>query len=242
MPFGISGLRKLSGSSDVAIAVNKLVEAVQSVRLLSGVGYRVDSSSSGTRIRIRPNATAGTAQEAATGYHPFEVVAGYSDDPTAPLVRVVGWSWVFSTPWQAMALQGLGARPGSFADNASDPGQFPLPGVGQAIWLHIPVNTDFSLGDPATIEHGNPWPGYPTPWELYTETQYAGRQKNILVPIAEVSTANDDRDGTVYTVGTESRKLVQLLKTNVILRAVAFNGEARRIAEPWHGFPEFSQP
>lgn len=107
-------------------------------------------------------------------YGPFQILPGWSE--TGYRCRVNGNSFLTNIETgENIVIEGLGAASGSLNDISTDPGQFPLPNVGEYIWLTVSVYKNEILA--AYIERGipgqgNAWPNFPKPVEFYEETEF----------------------------------------------------------------------
>jgi hypothetical protein len=243
-----------SGQRLMAIQLQQLKNAIQAATIQKGVGYTFERSSGGTRLRIQSQAAGGggssQSELTALNRYPFRVVAGYvnPEAPDFPVVRIHGESYVSSVEtgelFSITGDPGLGAILDSEDDNENDPGQFPLPEIGESIWLEGTVDgyslTSVSIWFGQVGSEGL-WENYPDPIEMSEPTEEDPMPVVVKTRclIAHCVDGTDPRQGDYFTVGTgetvEYRKILQQLKTNVGVQVLMMRGVPAPVFVPWHG-------
>lgn len=237
------------GDTIRAVHLQQIIAEIRQNAIRPGPGIRMIQSGNGTTLSvddvIRRGANAATNQESRTT--PFRIVPGYPADPAFPVVRIQGESYVSMIEtgglYPITGDPGLGAILGSENDNEDDPGQFPLPEIGQSIWLELTTNA-FSVTS-ASIWYGQAgvdgWMNYPDPVEVDAatpENPFPSASKSRCL-IAHVVHGLDPRHGDTYTVGTgnnaETRKILQQLRTNLGIQVLMMRGIPCPVLVPWHG-------
>lgn len=234
-----------------AVHLQQIVDEVRKNQIRPGVGVRMIQTSNGTTLsvdttiyRTSGGAVGGPAQWA---LQPFRVVPGYPEDPAFPVVRIHGESYLsMIETGQLYPLTGdipLGAILGSEDDNPDDPGQFPLPEIGQSIWLELTTSA-FSVTS-ASLWVGQAgvdgWDNYPDPVEITPPTPEdpAPLAISSRCVLAHVVDGTDPRHGDTYTVGTgesaEIRKVLQQVKTHLGIQVLMMRGVPCPVIVPWHG-------
>lgn len=232
-----------------AVHLQQIVAEIRQNAIRPGPGIRMVQSGNGTTLSvddvIRRAAGGSTNQE--NRYTPFRIVPGYPTDPAFPVVRIQGESYLsIIETGELYAITGdpgLGAILGSETDNADDPGQFPLPEIGQSIWLELTTDS-FSVTS-ASIWYGQAgvdgWTNYPDPIEVEAPSEENPVPTAIKSRclIAHVVDGSDPRHGDTYTVGTgetpEVRKILQQLRTNLGIQVLMMRGIPCPVLVPWHG-------
>ena len=232
-----------------ALHLQQIIEEIRQNTVRPGPGLRAIQSSNGIILAVddvirRSAVTSPTNDE--RKWEPFRVVSGYPADPAFPVVRVQGESYVSFIEtgglYPITGDPGLGAILGSEDDNADDPGQFPLPEIGQSIWLEL--TTDAFAVTSASIWYGlagvDGWQNYPDPIEIQAPTEENPVPTAIKsrVLIAHVVAGDDPRHGDTYRVGTETvevRKVLQQLRTNLGIQVLMMRGVPCPVLVPWHG-------
>lgn len=232
-----------------AIHLQQIIAEIRQNAIRPGPGIRMIQSGNGTTLSVDDvirRGASGTANQEFR-YTPFRVVAGYPTDPAFPVVRIQGESYLSQIEtgelYPITGDPGLGAILGSAQDNADDPGQFPLPEIGQSIWLEI--TTDAFAVTSATIWFGQAgvdgWMNYPDPVEIEppTEENPVPMAISSRCLIAHVVAGDDPRHGDTYSVGTgetvEIRKVLQQLRTNLGIQVLMMKGVPCPALVPWHG-------
>lgn len=218
----------------------------------SGRNVRVSSSGTGSVISVDlPEARGGGDGGGGVPDYdvPFKVVLGYPADPQFPVVRIHGESYIQILETGALyTITGeppLGAILGSAQDDENDPGQFPLPEVGQSIWLEATVSgyevTSISIWTGLAGVDG--WLNYPDPVEILPpdeQNPYAIATKSRII-VAHVVDAVDPRHGDVYSVAipgsqnVEQRKILQQLKSHLAIQVLMMRGVPTPMLIPWSG-------
>lgn len=235
-----------SGDRLTAQTLQKLASAIQAATIQKGVGYTFERTGAGTRLRIEPQKGGGGSSSSEAALTPFQLVLGYPNPqaPEFPVVRIHGNSFVsIIESGQIYPVTGLGAVIGSDLDNEDDQGQFPLPEIGQSVWLEMTVD-GFAVTS-ISVWYGyagvDGWLNYPTPVQVEPVSEenpypYIWAVRQI---VAHVTYANDPRPGTVYAVGSgesvEYRKVLQVLNTNLGVQVLMVNGIPAPMLVPWHG-------
>lgn len=229
--------------------IQQICDEIQQNRIRPGVGVRLNTTSGGTTLSVDLSGIrSGSAGSSEDTYTPFQIVAGYPADPTAPVVRIQGESYVsVIETGELLSITGdpgLGAIIGGPDDNPDDPGQFPLPEIGQSVWLEATIDgfnvTSLSVWIGQAGEAGL-WENYPDPIEVTVpdpETPYAVAVVSRCL-IAHVVDGSDPRHGDTYVVGIgqnpETRKILQQLKTNLGVQVLMMRGVPAPVLVPWHG-------
>jgi hypothetical protein len=233
-----------------AVHLQQIVEEIRKNEIRPGLGLRALKTGTGTVLSVddtirRTSGGGVTNQE--NRYTPFRIVPGYPADPAFPVVRIQGESYISIIEtgelYPITGDPGLGAILGSDDDNEDDPGQFPLPEIGQSIWLEITTNA-FAVTS-ATIWFGQAgvdgWLNYPDPVEIAAPSEEDPTPTAISsrALIAHVVDATDPRHGDTYTVGegetAETRKILQQLRTNLGIQVLMMRGVPCPVLVPWHG-------
>lgn len=232
-----------------AVHLQQIVAEIRQNAIRPGRGIRMVQSGNGTTLSVDDTMRrgGGGATNDEYRYTPFRIVAGYPEDPAFPVVRIQGESYlsIIETGglYPITGDPGLGAILGSDDDNADDPGQFPLPEIGQSVWLEL--TTDAFSVTSASIWTGlagvDGWENYPDPIEVQTPTEEEPAPTAIKSRclIAHVVAGDDPRHGDTYSVGSgeepEVRKILQQLRTNLGVQVLMMRGVPCPVLVPWHG-------
>lgn len=235
-----------------AVHLQQIVEEVRKNQIRPGVGVRMMQTSNGTTLSVdttihRTPGGGSFGGPMQWALQPFRVVQGYPEDPAFPVVRIHGESYLsMIETGELYPLTGdipLGAILGSENDNSDDPGQFPLPEIGQSIWLELTTSA-FSVTS-ASLWVGQAgvdgWTNYPDPVEIIlpSETEPAPIAIKSRCLLAHVVEGIDPRHGDTYTVGTgeapEIRKILQQVKTHLGIQVLMMRGVPCPVIVPWHG-------
>lgn len=232
--------------------LQQICSEIEQNRIRPGKGVRIVVTSAGTTVSAddserRAGGTYNPADDPqAIARQPFYVTTGYPADPTFPVLRIQGESYVSSIEtgelFSITGDPGLGAILGSAQDNADDPGQFPLPQIGDSIWLEATVSGYAITSVSVWIGHAGDaglWENYPDPIEVTTgEGEFPVVVKSRCL-IAHVVDGSDPRHGDVYVVGSgetiEYRKVLQQLRTNLGVQVLMMRGIPAPVFVPWHG-------
>jgi hypothetical protein len=237
------------GDTIRATHLQQICDEIQQNRIRPGVGVRLNTTSGGTTLSVDLSGIRGASSSAATPtLTPFQIVSGYPAIPTEPVVRIQGESYVSVIETGGLLAitgdPGLGAIIGGPNDNEDDPGQFPLPEIGESVWLEAEVS-GFNI-TAITVKIGEAgasgfWENYPDPVEVSVpdpETPYEVAVVTRCL-IAHVVAGDDPRQGDVYVVGegeaAETRKVLQQLKTNLGVQVLMMRGTPAPVLVPWHG-------
>lgn len=226
--------------------IQQIVEEVRRMNPVAGMGMRMEKTPSGTVFSIAENDSrrnSGGGGIVSGTLDPWRLVIGYPEDPAYPVLRIHGESYLSAIETgELIPITGnlpLGAIIGSGSDNLNDPGQFPLPEIGESVWLECSVD-GLTIAS-ATLKKGNPfaegWINYPDPIQMAGNDPYTVSKSRVL--IAHVVAAADPRKGSVYTVGNsnppQQRKVLQQVTTHLGVQVLMMRGIAAPVIVPWHG-------
>lgn len=228
-----------------ADALNKLGDAIRAYRVTSFVGGRIEQNTGGTSLILTALTGGGGGGDA--GMLPFEVFASPDPDdpsPTRPLFEVNPVSSI----WKSM-----GSIERVIVSPFNTPGQyarFTLPDAPGAIVVTITFDEQMGITD-AILEQIplSEWPegaggaaGYPWPIERDAEATGANylRQKKLYIVLAEVSTPEDERDGTVVDDNGTQKKIIQIVQSHLMLDWQLLDGLATKVAIPWADQPQLT--
>lgn len=227
-----------------ADALNKLGDAIRAYRVTSFVGGRIEQNTGGTSLILTAQTGGGGGD---TGMLPFKVFASPDPNgptPTRPLFEVNPVSYI----WKS-----IGSIERVIVSPFNTPGQyarFNLPAAPGAVVVTITFNEQMGITN-AILEQIplNEWPdgaggpaGYPWPIERDLEATGANylRQKKLYIVIAEVSTPEDKREGTVVKDGATEKKIIQMVKSHLMLDWQLLDGLATKVAIPWSDQPQLT--
>jgi hypothetical protein len=205
-----------------------LADEVQANSIQPGKGYRLNRTSGGTSLIIdnpSPPRDAGS-----TVYFPFQVLGVDPEgEEKAPKLKIYEESRLLEDPRGELAVFDAG----SFQP-------FDFPELNSVIFIEVEFDEDmkplhYKFKD--TISTSGYWSSYPDPVErdnTATGVNYK-RQKYLNIALAEVVLPNDTRDGTIYDVDGDPRKVVQLVSTDLCMQWTVLAGMSARIAVPWVG-------
>lgn len=234
-----------SGKEILAKDLQDLIAEIKSARITSVIGGSYIRGVNGTCIKISPTSGGGGGGSAISTL-PFAVLP-YTPEtpPTPPDPRPVFEINPVSYIWQSPAtITRVIVSP------FNTPGQYPgfyLPDPPAAIVVTVTFDESMAVYT-AILEQIklDEWPenagGYPWPIErdfAATGANY-GRQKKLYIVLAEVSTPEDGRDGTVYTDQGKEKKVIQLVKSHLLLDWQILDGLAAKIAIPWQDQPQLT--
>lgn len=215
------------GMALMASDLNRLANQVRASRITSVIGGKLDVTPGGTSITVTPQSNLAASNSTPT---PWQVMgAAPQEGQEAPRLQVYLESELIEDPRGELAL---------FDTGSFDP--FTFPELNSAVFIKVEFDEDMKpiwyIVDHAVIPYGM-WPDYPDPVvrdDTATGVNYK-RQKYLFIALAEVVTPDDGREGTIYTIGEEQRKVVQLVNTNLCLQWTVLAGMSARIAVPWFG-------
>jgi hypothetical protein len=240
--------RFYAGQPVRASDLNALAEEIRKNEITKFNGGTFQRNTGGTSLTV--NATAGGGGGgggADASYHPFQIIDGYPVEQGGVVIRVSGNSWLTNIETgEKITITGLGAAPGSPQDNANDQGQFPLPQIGEYIWLTVEMQESEILA--AYIEYGalgvqNSWENFPKPVE-FDETLSLKSAKYTRVAIAQVHAENSDYvTGTRYTTETGEVRIVrQITTTHVGVQYAVIESTVAPILVPYHASAQIVAP
>jgi len=218
-----------AGMRLMASQLNRLADQVRASRVISFVGGTVNQGPGGVSLVANPFPSRG-AGGTLTSNFPFKILgAPPAEQQTAPRLQVYSESRI---------LEDARGDLGTFDAGSFEP--FDFPELQSVIYIEVEFDVDmkavhFKIGD--TISTSGYWASYPDPVErddTATGVNYK-RQKYLYVALAEVVLESDDREGAVYDVDGEKRKVVQLVKTDLCMVWTVLGGMSARIAMPWAG-------
>ncbi|MFZ9497500.1 MAG: hypothetical protein ACO265_04690 [Polynucleobacter sp.] len=235
-----------SGKPIYAKDLQDLMSEIKSARITSVVGGSFTRGIHGTCITIKQsNAAAGGG--AGSEKLPFQVFESPDPEdpaPTRPLFEVNPVSYIW---------KGIGNIERAIVTPFNTPGQyarFNLPDAPGAIVVTITFDERMGITD-AILEQIplDEWPegaggpaGYPWPIERDEEATGANylRQKKLYIVLAEVSTPEDGREGTVVNDGGTQKKIIQMVKSHLMLDWQLLDGLATKVAIPWADQPQLT--
>ena len=118
-------------------------------------------------------------------YGPFQILPGWSQ--VGYNVRVNGNSYLTNIETgENIPIQGLGAAAGSLGDVEGSLGQFPLPEIGDYIWLEVQCTKNEIVS--AYINFGNKsdWPNFPAPVQFKQNDSLFREPEFTRIAIAQV--------------------------------------------------------
>lgn len=118
-------------------------------------------------------------------YGPFQILPGWSQSEYN--VRVNGDSYLTNIETgENIPIQGLGAAAGSLGDVEESLGQFPLPNIGEYIWLEVQCTRNEIVS--AYINFGNKsdWPDFPAPVQFKNNGSLFREAEFTRIAIAQV--------------------------------------------------------
>lgn len=204
------------GGDLYASQLNELADEIRKNTIQPGIGYRFTRTSGGTSLIIgdqNGSSGGGGATENSQQY-PFKV--NYFVFEEGYYINVDPHSFLWKSP--AAETQTIANLESNFA----------FPGLGEMVVLKITLDSNLQPNGAYFIvgAHQDFWEGYPNPIERDPSN---GRQGVLFVPIAEISSPDDSRSGTV--VG--DKKIINLTKTDLCLFLTAIDGQAAVVAAPW---------
>jgi hypothetical protein len=218
-----------AGMRLMASELNRLADQVRASRVISFVGGTVNQGPGGVSLVANPFPPRGAGSVVQLNF-PFQVLGVAPEgEETAPKLKIYEESRLLEDPRGELAVFDAG----SFQP-------FDFPELNSVIFIQIEFDEDmkplhYKFRD--TISTSGYWSSYPDPVErdsTATGVNYK-RQKYLNIALAEVVLPNDTRDGTTYDVDGESRKVVQLVSTDLCMQWTVLAGFSARIAVPWTG-------
>jgi hypothetical protein len=237
-----------SGQPVRASDLNALAEEIRKNEITKFNGGTFQRNTGGTSLTVNAGGGEGGGGGGTdASYRPFQIIDGYPVEQGGVVIRVSGNSWLTNIETgEKITITGLGAAPGSPQDNANDQGQFPLPAIGEYIWLTVECQGLDIIG--ATIEYGAVgaapnWADFPKPVEFGegSTIKYAGKTR---VAIAQVHAENSDYvTGTSYTTETgEVRVVRQLVTTHLGIQWGIVESTVAPLLVPYHASPQIAAP
>jgi len=200
-----------------ASQLNELADEIRKNTIQPGSGYLINRTSGGTTLVIQDQnggsgGSGGTAES--LEQYPFKV--NYFVFEEGYYINVDPHSFLWKSP--AADTQTIANLESNFA----------FPSLGEMVVLKITLDSNYRPNGAYFIvgAYQSFWEGYPDPIERDPEN---GRQGVLYVPIAEISSADDSRSGTV--VG--DKKIINLTRTDLCLFLTAIGGQAAVVAAPW---------
>jgi hypothetical protein len=228
--------RFFAGQPVRASDLNALADEVRKNEITKFNGGTFQRNTGGTSLSVNSVSAGGGGGD--TSSHPFQIVDGYPGEQGGIVVRVRGNSWLTNIEsGEKITITGLGAALGSPQDNANDQGQFPLPAIGDFIWLTVQLEGAEVLT--AFIEYGtvgvqNSWENFPKPVEI-GQTTPIRMASFTRIAIAQIHAADQEQvSGNVYTTETgEVRVVRQLVTTHLGLQYAVVESTVAPIIVPY---------
>ena len=230
--------RFYAGQPVRASDLNALGDEIRKNEITKVNGGTFQRNSGGTSITV--SAVSGSSGKGANGTgQPFEIIDGYPTEEGGVVIRVSGNSWLTNIEsGEKIAITGLGAAPGSPQDDENDQGQFPLPEIGEYIYLEVTLTDQEITG--AEIKYGaigteQYWTDFPKPVEFTTDTPIKQAAKT-RVAIAQVHEENADYvSGKSFTTEDgEVRIIRQLVTTHLGIQYAIIESCVAPILVPYH--------
>lgn len=194
-----------------ATRLNAILDAIDRSRIQFGANVTGQFSNSGTTINANPPATAG-GPELET---PFLVITQVNDG--TPQLGVISNSHLFNGEDKDVYEEDNSGW-GLLSDDRTS-GWFDVPSVGDKIWLEIALSSVDQSITSIDIRHGpvvvDNWDEYPNPIAINTDDNpYQNFYNQIIAEVTDPT--QDPRPGFTIQMGTDdTRKIVQLLFTNL---------------------------
>lgn len=227
--------------------LNALADEIRKNEITKFNGGTFQRNTGGTSLTVNAVGAGGGGGGADASYHPFEIIDGYAVEQGGVVIRVSGNSWLTNIETgEKITITGLGAAPGSPQDNPNDQGQFPLPQIGEYIWLTVElqgldiISANIEFGAVGTAPN---WANFPKPVEFATGStiKYASKTR---VAIAQVHAQNSDYvTGKSYTTETgEVRVMRQLVTTHLGVQWGIVESTVAPLLVPYHASPQIVAP
>jgi hypothetical protein len=203
------------GQPLAAAELNRLAAQIRANAITSVVGGSFQRTNGGTSIIIPSTEGGGGGGGAGTDEFPFQLFnAGDS-------VKINLNSFLFrDSGGDTVTIGNLGAF-------------YCIPTEGQQIILDIPIDV-YGVPGESTLKCGGwqqIWPTYTNPVQRNAETKI---QEKLIIPIGEVSSVDDTRDGFIFKNGNNEMKVIQMVKTDLCCFFSQVRGLPAVLAMPWY--------
>lgn len=231
--------RFYAGQPVRASDLNALADEIRKNEITKFNGGTFQRNTGGTSLSVSGISSSGGGGGGGSTGQPFEIIDGYATEEGGVVIRVSGNSWLTNIEsGEKIVITGLGAAPGSPQDTENDQGQFPLPEIGEYIYLEVSLTDQEITG--AEIKYGaigtqQNWTDFPNPVEFTTDTPIKQAAKT-RVAIAQVHAESADYvSGKSFTTETGEVRIVrQLVTTNLGIQYAIIESCVAPILVPYH--------